>query len=233
MRLPRLQSGHDFIVVTEAWYHKQAFLQHTLMIETLFLIAILVVSVIIHEVAHGVVANFLGDPTARMAGRLTLNPIPHIDPIGSIFVPLALSLLPGGLIIGWAKPVPYNPYNLRAKRWGPALVAGAGPLVNIVLALLTALALRGAFAFGFSLSPVAASFLSSIVLINLILAFFNLLPVPPLDGSRILTALLPYRYRYLMDSLERYGLFLIIIALLLWGQIASFVFTLTMLLVGG
>lgn len=202
------------------------------MLETLFLIAILVISVIIHEVAHGVAANLLGDPTARMAGRLTLNPIPHIDPIGSIFVPLILSLLPGGIIIGWAKPVPYNPYNLRAKRWGPALVAGAGPAVNIVLALLTAFVLRGSFALGLSLSVAALSFLSSIVLINLILAFFNLIPIPPLDGSRILTALLPYRYRYIMDGLERYGLFLIIVALLLWGQIASLVFTLTAFLVG-
>lgn len=202
------------------------------MLETFFLIAILVISVIIHEVAHGVAANLLGDPTARMAGRLTLNPIPHIDPIGSIFVPLILSLLPGGIIIGWAKPVPYNPYNLRAKRWGPALVAGAGPVVNIILALLTTLALRGSFALGLSLSAATLSFLSSIVLINLILAFFNLIPIPPLDGSRILTALLPYRYRYIMDGLERYGLFLIIVALLLWGQIASLVFTLTAFLVG-
>ena len=202
------------------------------MFETLFLIAILVISVIIHEVAHGVVANMLGDPTARMAGRLTLEPLPHIDPIGSLAVPLILSLLPGGLIIGWAKPVPYNPYNLRAKRWGPALVAGAGPAVNIFLAVLTALTLRGAAFVGFFLNPATVSFLSSIVLVNLILAFFNLMPVPPLDGSRILAALLPYRYRSLADTFEQYWFLFLIAAIFLWGQIAGFVFTLTSLLVG-
>lgn len=202
------------------------------MLETLFLIAILIISVIIHEVAHGVVANMLGDPTARLAGRLTLNPLPHIDPIGSILVPLVLSLLPGGLIIGWAKPVPYNPYNLRAKRWGPALVAIAGPTVNILLAVLTALVLRSAPLIGLTLTGATSSLLVSIVFLNLILAFFNLIPIPPLDGSRILSALLPYRYRYIIDSLERYGLFLIIFALLIWGQIAGLVFMLTSLLVG-
>jgi len=202
------------------------------MLETLFLIAILIISVIIHEVAHGVAANMLGDPTARMAGRLTLNPLPHIDPVGSILVPLVLSLLPGGLIIGWAKPVPYNPYNLRAKRWGPALVAVAGPAVNILLAVLTAFALRSIPLLGITLTTATSSLLISIVFLNVILAFFNLIPIPPLDGSRILSALLPYRYRYIIDGLERYGLFLIIFALLIWGQIAGIAFTLTSLLVG-
>lgn len=202
------------------------------MISTVFFVAILIVSVIIHEVAHGVAADMLGDPTARMAGRLTLNPLVHIDPVGSIIVPLVLSLLPGGILVGWAKPVPYNPYNLSAKRFGPALVAGAGPAVNILLALLTALALRVAPQFGFIFSPATVSFLATIVLLNIVLAFFNLMPVPPLDGSRILSAILPYHYRGFADALEQYWFILILVAVLLWSQIAGLAFALTRLLVG-
>src|SRR3990167_7689780 len=100
----------------------------------IFQVAILVMSVVIHEVSHGFMAYALGDSTAKYAGRLTLNPIPHIDPFGSIILPFMLSLLPGGVVFGWAKPVAYNPYNLRAQKWGPGLVAAGGPLSNILVA---------------------------------------------------------------------------------------------------
>src|SRR3989344_7390564 len=102
----------------------------------IFQVAILVMSVVIHEVSHGFMAYALGDSTAKYAGRLTLNPLPHIDPFGSIILPCVLSLLPGGIIFGYAKPVPYNPYNLRNQKWGPALVAGVGPCANLLVALV-------------------------------------------------------------------------------------------------
>ncbi|PSO45056.1 MAG: site-2 protease family protein [Parcubacteria group bacterium SW_6_46_9] len=164
-------------------------------------IAVLIISVIIHEVSHGYMADYLGDPTARLQGRLTMNPIPHIDPVGSVIVPAALALLPGGIIFGWAKPVPYNPHNLR-NRYGDALVAAAGPASNLVLAVLSGLVFR--------LAPVAASepigfFLLAVVLINIILMVFNLVPIPPLDGSKILFEFLPAKFDYIRKNLEQYG----------------------------
>lgn len=154
--------------------------------DLIFLIIILVMSVVIHEVSHGYVANLLGDPTARLAGRLTLNPFVHLDWFGSVVVPFLFYLLPGGLMFGWAKPVPYNPYNLRGGKWGPALVAIAGPVSNLLLVLAFGLALR------FGLLPMeAVSLVASLVLINIMLAVFNLMPIAPLDGSKILFALLP------------------------------------------
>ena len=173
-------------------------------------IAVLIVSVIIHEISHGYMANYLGDPTARLQGRLTMNPIPHIDPVGSVIVPAVLALLPGGIIFGWAKPVPYNPHNLR-NRYGDALVAAAGPASNLVLAVLSGLVFR--------LAPVAASepigfFLLAVVLINIILMIFNLLPIPPLDGSKILFEFLPAKFDYIRENLEQYG-FVILLFLLL------------------
>ena len=97
-------------------------------ISIIFSIIVLIMSVVIHEVSHGAMAGLLGDPTARLAGRLTLNPLKHLDPIGSVILPLVMALIPGGIIFGWAKPVPYNPYNLRAGKWGPGVVAAAGPV---------------------------------------------------------------------------------------------------------
>ena len=173
------------------------------------IIGALILSIVIHEVAHGYMANWLGDPTARLAGRLTLNPVSHIDPIGSVIIPGFLYLTSAGILFGWAKPVPYNPYNLKNQRWGELLVAAAGPGVNLIIALVFALIVRAAAAGGVTSSFVEIA--SYIVYINLLLAFFNLIPIPPLDGSKILAGLLPVsgerKYRELCAQIERYGLF--------------------------
>src|SRR3989338_11369745 len=156
------------------------------LIDTIFIIAVIIFSVIIHEVMHGVAADSLGDPTARYAGRLTLNPIPHIDLFGSIILPVTFVLTSSPIFFGWAKPVPYNPYNLRPGRFSEAIVAGAGPLSNIVIALLGGLVIRlGFFPTGM------ADILFLIIFINIILFLFNLIPIPPLDGSKILSSVLP------------------------------------------
>ncbi len=173
----------------------------------IFSIAILILSVVVHEVAHGYAAETLGDPTARLAGRLTLNPIEHLDMIGSFIVP-AVSLMLGGFIIGWAKPVPYNPYNLNHK-YGDALVAAAGPFSNLLLALIFGAVIRVNEIYAF-LSEQALSLVIMIVFINLILMVFNLIPIPPLDGSKILSSLLSNRYLEAMQKVERYWLFIII-----------------------
>ncbi|MEX2514519.1 MAG: site-2 protease family protein [Candidatus Paceibacterota bacterium] len=174
---------------------------------TILFIAVLIISVVVHEVAHGYTAYYLGDPTAKLAGRLTMNPIPHIDPIGSILVPAALALLPGNIVFGWAKPVPYNPHNI-ANRYGDALVAAAGPLSNFFLAgiagaILQLTAVTAASALG--------TFLVGIILINIVLAVFNLVPIPPLDGSKILFNFLPPRFNYIRDTLEQYGFMILLL----------------------
>ena len=173
--------------------------------ETLIGIVILILSIILHEVAHGYVAEMLGDSTARYAGRLTLNPLPHVDPVGSVLLPIVTSVT-GGFVFGWAKPVPYNPYNLRHGVWGEALVALAGPASNFFLALVFGLALRFA-----SLPQAMLDIFVVIVVANISLGVFNLVPIPPLDGSKILFALLPYRAQQVRFFLERYGFFLVII----------------------
>ncbi|MEK7504801.1 MAG: site-2 protease family protein [Patescibacteria group bacterium] len=193
-----------------------------------FSLAILIMSVVIHEVAHGYAAEALGDSTARLQGRLTLNPLAHLDWFGSVILPLMLSLLPGGLVFGWAKPVPYNPYNLRGGKWGPALVAAAGPASNLFLMAFFALFLRL-----FAWSGPVIYLASSIVLVNLALAIFNLIPVPPLDGSKILFAILPYRLRSLENFLTTYSLFFVFLLLfVLWDFISPLVFTIFTWLVG-
>jgi len=164
-----------------------------------FFFLALIFSIIIHEVSHGFVAEMLGDPTARLQGRLTLNPIPHIDLVGTIFVPSLLVLLHAPFLFGWAKPVPYNPYNLKNQKWGEAWVAGAGPGVNILLALVFGLIAR----FGFGVLPHTFVMLAGLVVfINILLAFFNLLPIPPLDGSKLLRAVLPYRANIAFQRFE-------------------------------
>ena len=184
--------------------------------DTLFQIAILVMSVVIHEVSHGYAAEILGDPTARLQGRLTLNPLKHLDPVGSIIVPLLTSL--SGFTFGWAKPVPYNPHNLRNQKWGELAVAGAGPLANILLVIIFGLLIRFAGAtFGADFVNIAAV----IIVINLVLAIFNLIPVPPLDGSKILWAFLPERFRQARESMERYSFLLVIVVIFTIWQFLS------------
>jgi len=192
----------------------------------LMLFIILIFSVILHECAHGLAAERCGDPTARQAGRITLNPIPHLDPIGSILIPgimILMSLVTGsGFIFGWAKPVPINPYNFNDPKRDMMWVGLAGPATNFAVALFLALVFR--------LLAVSAS-LGAVILfygitINLILGFFNLIPIPPLDGSRILTGLLPEEYAYKLSRIEPFG-FMILIILFISG-IFSFIFTLVL-----
>lgn len=173
-------------------------------------IAILLMSVVIHEVSHGAMAYKLGDSTAKHAGRLTLNPIKHLDMWGSFLIPLFLVIISSPVLFGYAKPVPYNPYNLKNQRWGPAMVAGAGPASNLLVALVFGLSLRfipwGASIYAFNLIQV----FGLIAIINILLAVFNLIPIPPLDGSKILFAVLPHRFEYIQRALEQYGMFIII-----------------------
>jgi len=176
-------------------------------IDIILTIGVLVVSVILHEVAHGYMANWLGDPTAKLQGRLTLNPVSHIDPVGSIMLPGLLAIMNSPLLIGYAKPVPYNPHYLRGK-YDEALVAGAGPATNILLALVFGLLIR----FGsMTMSPELFKAFATIVFINIVLALFNLMPIPPLDGSKVLSALLPGRigrsYELFCANFERLGIF--------------------------
>lgn len=183
----------------------------------IFQLVVLIFSVVIHEYFHGAVADILGDPTARNAGRLTLNPIKHLDFFGSFLLPLLLFLGTGGkFVFGWAKPVPYNPYNLRNQRRDSALVGFAGPFANLIIALIFGLILR------FNLVPADLSgnwvylyqLIDIIIILNILLAIFNLIPIPPLDGSKILFAFLPLSLRGVEDFLEKYGilfLFLFII----------------------
>jgi len=180
--------------------------------EYLFLIVILLFSIVIHEVSHGTMALYLGDPTAKYAGRLTLNPIKHLDPIGSVILPLFLilmaKLMGGGIIFGWAKPVPINPYNFRDQKYGSAKVALAGPGSNLAIALVFGLALR--FFPAISAIPGLELMFSYIVYINILLAIFNLLPVPPLDGSHILFTFLPPGMENLKIFLSQFGLFILL-----------------------
>ncbi len=213
-----------------------------------FYLLTLIYSVIIHEVSHGVMALFLGDLTAKYAGRLNLNPMKHIDPFGSVILPVLL-FVTTGFAFGWAKPVPYNPYNLRDQKWGPTLVALAGPLSNLTLAFLAALLAhvlpltlltkndilsrfigviggRGEFLERFGLLSQALSgslpsifygLLLLVIFWNVVLACFNLLPIPPLDGSKILYTFLSLSERTVL-MIEQYGLFLLIFVIFFFSE---------------
>jgi len=181
-----------------------------------FQIIILVFSVVVHEVSHGFVADKLGDPTARQLGRLTLNPLKHLDPFGSVILPLLLAMLPTGIVFGWAKPVPYNPANLKNPERDGALIAAAGPISNIGIAVIFAIIFRAIHAFGGSGTELLLALLSFVILINILLAIFNLVPIPPLDGSKVLFAFLPFQAIKTRTFLEQYG-FLILLAFIFFG----------------
>lgn len=175
----------------------------------LFQLIVLIYSVVIHEVSHGLAANSLGDPTAKNLGRLTLNPLRHIDMFGSVLLPLLLFFARSPFIVGYAKPVPYNPENLSDKKYGPAKVAFAGPASNLILALLFGLSLR--FIPDIFVSSLIPQLFSFIIFLNLVLAIFNLFPVPPLDGHWLLMAFLPKRFHALRMFLYRYSIVLLFI----------------------
>lgn len=173
-------------------------------------------SAIFHEYMHGWMADRLGDPTARYAGRLTLNPKSHIDLFGTILMPLGLFFLTGGrFLFAYAKPVPYNPYNLRNQRFGSLLVGIAGPAANFLLAIVFGLFLR--FYPATFLSP----FIAIIVLVNISLGVFNLVPIPPLDGSKVLYAFLPPSWRGVQEFLERYGTWVLLVFVLYFSNVIS------------
>lgn len=196
----------------------------------------LILAITIHEVSHGYVANRLGDPTARLMGRLTLNPVKHIDPIGTILLPLVLTML-GGIIFGYAKPVPINPANFKDPKRDMAISAAAGPITNIVIAIASSLLLvivilplsalfQGSFNAIFT--PLALMLQFS-VRINIFLAALNLMPILPLDGGRVLVGLLPYNQAIAYSKIEPYGL-IILYALIFTGIAGYFIFPVVKLL---
>ncbi|WP_447601999.1 site-2 protease family protein [Nitrospira sp. Nam80] len=198
----------------------------------------LLLAVVLHEYAHGWTANYYGDQTARLGGRLTLNPLAHIDPFGTVILPLMCLLMPGGFFIGWAKPVPIDPRQLRDPRRNMAVIAAAGPGMNLLLALASAALFAGLLKIepsllgywgdasselrqdwvGKLLLPIAVMCVYS-VLINLLLMLFNLIPIPPLDGGRIMTCLLPVRPALALARLEAYGMLIIVALIVLDPQI--------------
>jgi len=187
-----------------------------------FQLLILLFSVVVHEVSHGFIAEKLGDPTARFAGRLTLNPLKHLDFFGSIFLPFFLFITHSPIVFGWAKPVPYNPLLLvKDFRYGPLKVALAGPVANLLIAIFFGLFLRFSHLF---IPETMAVLFSFIVFINILLAVFNLLPLPPLDGSKIFTIILPRKYAW---DFERFGFLGIFIVLLFVFFFSNVIFDIT------
>jgi Zn-dependent protease len=181
-------------------------------------------AIVIHEVAHGFVAYRLGDPTAKSAGRLSLNPLKHVDPFGTVVLPIALAVL-GGPVFGYAKPVPYNPRYFKNLKVGEVLTAFAGPAANLVMALLAALVVNVAMLFFSSSGDVfywVATALIQFILINLYLMFFNLLPIPPLDGSSIIVPFLPPKALPTWYQIQRYALPILIILVMVVPMFLNF-----------
>ncbi len=185
-------------------------------------LVVIVVSMMLHELAHGGVAYLLGDTTAKEDGRLTLNPLKHLDPVMSVILPLA-SFLMGGVVFGGAKPVPVNPHRLKGGVWGMALVAVAGPLINFILAFVAFLIWNGVGAV--DANTFLGATLVNFVFVNLGFGVFNLMPIPPLDGSRVAYAIAPDGVRELMDKMERVGIMIIYILILVGGNVFSAVMT--------
>ncbi|HEX5339366.1 MAG TPA: site-2 protease family protein [Gammaproteobacteria bacterium] len=193
-------------------------------------------AVTLHEAAHGWVANRLGDPTARMLGRLTINPLKHIDPIGTILVPAILLLLPGQFLFGWAKPVPISPRNFKAPRRDMAMVGVAGPLANLLMAVLWCIVTRISLYLPESAAhvslPLALLGVAGIF-VNVLLMVFNLLPLPPLDGGRVASGLMPREWARVYDRIEPYGFWILlalivtnVLGLILWPPVSALLGTL-------
>ncbi|MBR0430984.1 site-2 protease family protein [Candidatus Saccharibacteria bacterium] len=187
-------------------------------VNIVIVLVIVVGSVILHELSHGLVAYLLGDQTAKDAGRLSFNPIKHIDPYMSILVPVILYML-NAPVFGGAKPVPINSYNLKWREWGMAIVAVAGPLTNFLIAFVSFLI--GHFSGLLYGSGMAAFIFTELIFINLGFMLFNLIPIPPLDGSRVLYAIAPDGFRNLLASMERYGFILVYMLIFLFGEAFS------------
>lgn len=201
---------------------------------TIILIGIfLLVAFPIHEFAHAFVAYRLGDGTAKLFGRLTLNPVVHFDPIGGLFLVIT-ALLPGGLLFGWAKPTPVNPSNLRDRRNGEVLVALAGPASNLVMASLAAIVVRIVIAADIAVPPLVGEILINFVLFNIALAIFNMLPIPPLDGSNLLFRFLsPQQVWQWRPILQQYGfIILIVVIFALSRPLGSLITNVTRFLLG-
>jgi len=199
----------------------------------------LILSVVIHEMAHGYAANWLGDPTARLSGRLSANPLVHLDPLMSVIIPGLLVLSGSPILFGAAKPVPYNPYNFTNQKWGEAIVAVAGPASNIVLALIFAALVR--FADVLNLNENFIILAVQIIVLNIFLALFNLVPIPPLDGSKILPRFLPYdmrrSYENIRSVMERnfllsFGIIIFLFVYVLGGPLATMTRKVALFLIG-
>jgi len=185
-------------------------------IDAIFYIAILVMSIVIHEVSHGFMAEYFGDDTARNAGRLTLNPINHLDLFGSILLPAVLILSHAGFLFGWAKPVPYNPNNLSDRKWGTLWVAASGVLANFFIAIVFGVIIRISSQFNL---PISFYFITSaIVIMNLALGIFNLVPIPPLDGSKIFFSFLPERAFSFIQTYEQYSLIFLLVFIVFFSD---------------
>lgn len=234
MFVPFPQVKHNFILIDFYVSIKGDTMQG---LNFVFTIAILIFSIIAHEISHGFVAFLLGDNTAKKAGRLSMNPLKHLDMTGSIIVPLMLVIMRSSFVFGWAKPVPYNPYNLKNQKWGPALVAISGPLSNFIIAGVFAIialflpidnstkteislsAVSGATIFGAGYASAFLFFSSTVIWINIFLGVFNLVPIPPLDGSKVLFSFLPYKFNGTQIFLEKYGFFILLAFLFFFSQI--------------
>lgn len=207
-------------------------------IDGIFYVFVLIMSVVIHEFAHGYSAYLLGDDTARLSGRLTLNPIKHLDPFGSVILPLLLILMKAGFVIGWARPVPYNPANLRKGKTGNMIVAFSGIAANLAIAIIFGILIRFAPMFGIpAFDPLLVhpfyKISTIIVMMNLVLALFNIIPIPPLDGSKILFSLMPAKFLYIENFLERWGMFfLLFFIIFLWSSISPLVYIAFSLITG-